>query len=86
MTCLLIDDESAAFSTIHRNEKELFKKLVVVIVQFADDSTLSFALFKMKIAEDVKLTQLNASTFAFESFLRRLQKTKVLSLKDELLH
>jgi hypothetical protein len=86
MTCVLIDDELATFSTIHRNEKKLFKKLVIVIVQFANDSTLSFALFKMKIAEDVKLTQLDVSTFVFESFLRRLQKTKILSLKNELFH
>lgn len=86
MACLLIDGEPAAFPTIHRNEEELVKKPAAITLQFADDPTLSYALSKMKTAGDVKLIQLDAATFAFEPFLRRLQEMNDLPLKEELLH
>jgi hypothetical protein len=86
MACLLIDGEPAAFPTIHRDEDELAKNPAVITVQFADDSTLSYALSKMKTAANVKLAQLDAAIFAFEPFLRRLQEMKDLPLSDELLH
>lgn len=86
IACLLIDGEPAAFPTIHRDEEELAKKPAVIIVQFTDDPTLSYALSKMKTAKDIKLIQLDAATFAFEPFLRRLQEMNDLPLKDELLH
>lgn len=86
MACLLIDGELAAFPTIHRDEEELAKTPAAITVQFADDSTLSYALSKMKTAGNVKLAQLDAAIFAFEPFLRRLQEMNDLPLKNELLH
>ena len=86
MACLLIDGEPAAFPTIHRNEEELIKKPAAVTVQFADDPTLSYALSKMKSTADIKLIQLDAATFAFEPFLRRLQEMNDFPLRDEILH
>jgi hypothetical protein len=86
MACLLIDGEPAAFPTIHRDEEELAKTPAAITVQFADDSTLSYALSKMKTAGNVKLAQLDAAIFAFEPFLRRLQEMNDLPLKNELLH
>jgi hypothetical protein len=86
MACLLIDDEPAAFPTIHRDEEELAKTPATITIQFADDSTLSYTLSKMKTAGDVKLVQLDAAIFAFEPFLRRLQEMNDLPLTDELLH
>ena len=86
MACLLIDGEPAAFPMIHRNEEDLSKNPAAVTVQFANDPTLSSALSKMKTAGDVKLAQLDAATFAFEPFLRRLQEINILPLKYELLH
>jgi hypothetical protein len=86
MACLLIDGEPAAFPTIHRDEEELAKNPAAITVQFADDSTLSYALSKMKTAGNVKLAQLDAAIFAFEPFLRRLQEMNDLPLKNELLH
>lgn len=85
IACLLIDGELAALPTIHRDEEELVKKPANVIIQLVDDPTLSRALFKMKTARDVKLVQLDTAIFAFEPFLRRLQKIHDLPLKDELL-
>lgn len=86
MACLLVDGEPAAFPTIHRNEEELAQKPATITVQFADDPTLSYALFKLKTARDVKVVQLDTAIFAFEPFLRRLQEMNDLPLKDELLH
>jgi hypothetical protein len=86
MACLLIDGEPAAFPTIHRDEEELAKTPATITIQFADDSTLSYALSKMKTAGNVKLVQLDAAIFAFEPFLRRLQEMNDLPLTDELLH
>jgi hypothetical protein len=86
MACLLIDDEPAAFPTIHRDEEELSKTPAIITIQFADDSTLPYALSKMKTARSIKLIQLDAAIFAFEPFLRRLQEMKDLPLMDELLH
>lgn len=86
MACLLIDGEPAAFPTIHRDGEELAKTPAAITVQFADDSTLSYALSKMKTAGNVKLAQLDAAIFAFEPFLRRLQEMNDLPLKNELLH
>ena len=86
MACLLIDGEPAAFPTIHRDEEELAKIPAAITIHFADDSTLSSALSKMKAARNVKLVQLDAAIFAFEPFLRRLQEMNDLPLTDELLH
>lgn len=86
MACLLIDGEPAAFPTIYRDEEELAKTPAAITIQFADDSTLSYALSKMKATVNVKLVQLDAAIFAFEPFLRRLQEMNDLPLTDELLH
>ncbi len=86
MACLLIDGEPAAFPTIHRDEEELAKTPAAITIQLADDPTSSYALSKMKTAGNVKLVQLDAATFAFEPFLRRLQEMNDLPLIDELLH
>ena len=86
MACLLVDGEPAAFPTIHRDEEELAKTPAAITIHFADDSTLPYALSKMKTAGNVKLVQLDAAIFAFEPFLRRLQEMNDLPLKNELLH
>ena len=86
MACLLIDGEPAAFPTIHRDETELAKTPGAITIQFTDDSTILYALSKMKTAVNIKLVQLDAAVFAFEPFLRRLQEMHDLPLTDELLH
>ncbi len=86
MACLVIDGEPAAFPTIHRDEEALAKIPAALTIQFADDSTLSYSLSKMRTAEHIRLIQLDAAIFAFDPFLRRLQEMNDLPLKDELLH
>lgn len=86
MACLLIEGKPAAFPTIHRDEEELARIPAAITIRFADDSTLLYALAKMKTAGSVTLVQLDAAVFAFEPFLRRLQEMKELPLSDELLH
>ncbi|ERF72668.1 hypothetical protein EPUS_09258 [Endocarpon pusillum Z07020] len=86
MACLVIDGEPAAFPTIHRDEEGLAKTAAAITIQFADDSTLSYSLSKMKTAENVKLVQLDSAIFAFDPFLGRLQEMNGLPLEDELVY
>jgi hypothetical protein len=86
MACLLIDNEPAAFPTIHRDEEALSKIPATITLQFADDATMSKALVKTKTSDNIKLVQLDAAIFAFEPFLRRLQEITNLPLKEEILH
>jgi hypothetical protein len=86
MACLLLDNEPVAFPTIHRDEEELSKTPAKLVVQFQNDSTLSYALCKMKTAGNIKLVQLDTAVFAFEPFLKQLQEMKELPLSEELLY
>lgn len=85
MACLLIDGEPIAFPMIHRNEEELSKDPANLTIQFRDDSTLSYALSRLKDGTNIKLVQLDTAVFAFEPFLKRLQDMKELPLSEELL-
>jgi hypothetical protein len=85
MACLLIDGEPAAFPTIYRDEAKLIQNPASIIIQLPDDSTLPYALSKMKTSRDIKLMQLESAIFAFEPFLKRLQEMKDLPLSNELL-
>jgi hypothetical protein len=86
MACLLIDSEPVAFPTIHRDEGELSNVPAKITIQFPDDGTFSKALSKMKTSGDIKLVQLDAAIFAYEPFLRRLQKIPDLPLREEIIH
>jgi hypothetical protein len=86
MACLLIDNEPAAFPTIHRDEEELSKLPATITLQFVDDVTISKALAKTKTSNNIKLVQLDTAVFAFEPFLRRLQEITDLPLREEMLH
>ena len=82
----MIDNEPAAFPTISRDDDQLAKDPSSIVVQFADDSTLSSTLFKAKGASNIKLVQLDTAIFAFEPFLRRLQEITDLPLEDDLVN
>ncbi|RDW66353.1 hypothetical protein BP6252_09988 [Coleophoma cylindrospora] len=86
LACLFLDDEPAAFPTIYRDENRLSKTPATVVLQFPNDSTLQYALLKIRTASSVKLVQLDSAIFAFEPFLHRLQGMKQISLAEELLH
>ncbi|KAI9668499.1 MAG: hypothetical protein M1829_005377 [Trizodia sp. TS-e1964] len=86
MACLLIDNEPVAFPTIHRDELKLCMAPARIVVQFANDPTLFYALSKMKTASNIKLVQLDAAVFAYEPFLLRLKDMSKLPLAKDLLH
>jgi hypothetical protein len=86
MACLIIDDEPLAFPTIHRDLEELIKYPPAITLQFADDATMSKALVKTKTSEEIKLVQLDTAVFAYEPFLKQLQKMIDVPLKKEILH
>jgi hypothetical protein len=86
ITCLLLDNEPAAFLSIYRDLEALAAVPTSVVLQFPDDSTHSYALLKMKTVERIQLVQLNTAVFAFEPFLRRLQEMKDIPLAEELLY
>ncbi|KAH8672057.1 NFX1-type zinc finger-containing protein 1 [Tricladium varicosporioides] len=86
IACLLLDGEPAAFPTIYRDVEKLSGKPPKFLVQFQDDSTLSYALLKFKSVESIRLIQLDTAIFAFSPFLKRLQEMRDIPLAEELLH
>lgn len=85
MACLLLDGEPAGFPTIHRIEAEISQTPATITVQLPNDSTLSYALSKIKAVKNIQLFQLDSAVFAYEPFLRRLQQMRGIPLSDELL-
>ncbi|KAF7863083.1 hypothetical protein EAF04_007166 [Stromatinia cepivora] len=83
--CLFVDGEPLAFPSINRNEDELAKKPANIIVQFQDETTISTTLVKLKVAQKIKLVQMDTSIFGFEPFLRRLQDMNNVPLAEKLL-
>ncbi|KAM0134445.1 hypothetical protein ACHAO1_005657 [Botrytis cinerea] len=83
--CLFIDGEPVAFPSIDRNEEELAKKPANIVLQIQDETTVSRTLIKLKVAQKVKLVQMDTSIFGFEPFLRRLQDMNDVPLAEKLL-
>lgn len=69
IACLLIDNEAAAFPTIFRVEEEIAGEPGNITLQLQDDRTFPIALKKFQEATNIKLVQLDSSTFAYEPFL-----------------
>lgn len=85
LACLIVDDEIAAFPTIHRDIDQLAHKPPIVTLQFRGIASTSKALLKLKTGQHVKLVQLDTAVFASEPVLIGLQNVRELSLADELL-
>ena len=85
LACLIVDQEIAAFTTIHRDIDLLLRKLPVIVLQFCGRSSTLSALLKLKTAQKITFVQLNTALFSYEPILKGLQGLKNLPLVDELL-
>lgn len=85
LACLIVDEEIAAFPTIHRDVDQLAHKPSIITLQFRGIASTSKSLLKLKTGQHVKLVQLDTAVFAYEPVLRGLQDIRDLSLADELL-
>ncbi|KAF7879835.1 uncharacterized protein EAF02_008005 [Botrytis sinoallii] len=83
--CLFVDGEPVAFPSIDRNEEELAKKPANIVLQFQDETTVSRTLVKLKVAQKIKLVQMDTSIFGFEPFLKRLKDMNDVPLAEKLL-
>ena len=83
--CLIVDEEIAAFPTIHRDLDQLARKPPVITLHFRGKASTSKSLLKLKTAKNVKLVQIDTAIFAYEPVLRGLQEIRDLSLADELM-
>ncbi|KAF8877921.1 hypothetical protein BD779DRAFT_1803847 [Infundibulicybe gibba] len=85
LTSLLVDNEIVAFPTIDRDEELLARNPPIIILQFEGETSTRKSLTKLKLAQNIKLIQIDTAMFAFEPILRAIQRTRVLPLSQELL-
>ncbi|KAF8877918.1 P-loop containing nucleoside triphosphate hydrolase protein [Infundibulicybe gibba] len=85
LTSLLVDNEIVAFPIINRDEELLARNPPIIILQFEGETSIRKALTKLKLAQNIKLIQIDTAMFAFEPVLRAIQRTRVLPLSQELL-
>jgi len=85
MSCLVVNDEPISFPTIYRDVDDLIKTPAQVTLQFRDDLSLKRTLSLIKSGQNIKMIELDSAIFAYEPFLRRLQKIRNLPLADEML-
>lgn len=83
--CLIVDEEIAAFPTIHRDVDQLARNPPIITLLFTGVASTTKSLLKLKTARNVKLVQIDTAVFAYEPVLRGLQEIRDLSLADELL-
>lgn len=82
---MIIDNEVAAFPTIHRDEDLLSLPLPNIVLQFQGETSTKNALLRLKSAKHIKLLQIDTAIFSFEPILRALQDIRDLPLSQELL-
>lgn len=85
LACLTVNQEVAAFTTIHRDLDLLTRKLPIIVLQFCGKHNILSSLLRFKTAQNITLIQLDTALFSFEPILKGLQRLKNLSLVDELL-
>ncbi|KAF8877917.1 P-loop containing nucleoside triphosphate hydrolase protein [Infundibulicybe gibba] len=85
LTSLLVDNEIVAFPIINRDEELLARNPPIIILQFEGETSTRKALTKLKLAQNIKLIQIDTAIFSFEPILRAIQRAKKLPLSKELL-
>ncbi|TDL30087.1 P-loop containing nucleoside triphosphate hydrolase protein [Rickenella mellea] len=85
LVCLLVDDEIVAFMTVNRDEELLARKPPVFILQLEREASTVGVLLKLKMANRIKLIQVDTAIFSFEPVLKALQGIKEMPLSPELL-
>ncbi|KAK7054630.1 hypothetical protein VNI00_003093 [Paramarasmius palmivorus] len=83
-SCLLIDDEVAAFPTLYREESLLANDPPVLVLQM-DGEHVDRTLMDLKRAQTVRLIILDTAVFSFEPVLKAIQEMSELPLSRELL-
>jgi hypothetical protein len=85
--CLLIDGELVAFPSINRDINKLAENPPLLLLQFAgiSEAGTTRTMMKLKTAARIQIVQIDTAIYSFEPVLKRLQETKDMQLKDELL-
>ena len=82
--CLLRADEIVAFATIERDIESLALETPVLKLRVSGQDALKKCLLYLKMYNDVEFFLVDASVFAYEPILKRLQDMAILPLKEEL--
>lgn len=82
--CVLRADEIVAFATIERDIESLALKTPVLKLRVSGQDALKKCLLYLKMYNDVDFVLVDASVFAYEPILKRLQDMAILPLKEEL--
>jgi hypothetical protein len=85
MACILVNDEHVGFGTIDRDEDLLARNPPIIVLQLEGEATITRTLLKLKVAQRIKLVQIDTAVFAYEPVLKALQETRTVPLAEELL-
>ncbi|KAL4797814.1 P-loop containing nucleoside triphosphate hydrolase protein [Aspergillus venezuelensis] len=83
--CLLHGQEIISFATLDRQIDYLLDDPPKIILRVVEDGALRKTLSYFKLYDDITFLLVDASVFAYEPILRRLQSKADLPLADELL-
>ncbi|MCJ1382149.1 hypothetical protein MMC17_005261 [Xylographa soralifera] len=87
LACLTTEGRVIALVTIDRDEDLLAQIPPSLCVQFSGGpASVTNSLLQVKVAEHLKLVQLNTALFAYEPILKRLQGIKRLLLSEEIVN
>lgn len=86
MACLIIGKELVALTTIDRDEDLLSLIPPRIVVRIEGVASISRALLKLKVADSIKLVQLNAAIFAYQFVLEALKESRMVPFSQELLY
>ena len=84
MACIFINDKVIGFASIYWNE-DLSKQPPVFVVQLEGEASAINVPTRFKIANNVKMVQIDTSLFAYEPVLKAIQDIKNMLLTDELI-
>lgn len=85
MTCLLVDDGVVAFPSVNRDLDLLAKVPPIIVLQVEGHKTATNTLLKLRMANRIKLIQIDTAVFSYDPILTALQEKQDLSLSPELL-
>ena len=85
LVCLIADGDILAFPTINRDEELLARKPAVVVLQLEGEASTSRVFLKLKIAQRIKLIQIDTAVFSYAPVLNALQQITSMPLSSELL-
>ena len=85
LTCLLVDGQAAAFPSVIRDDVLLAQRPPTIVLRFDDERSTVHTLTRLRMANNIRLIQIDTAVFSYEPILTALQEKKGLPLEEEIL-